>query len=155
MRLTLTDLTKLVLACAAACACITPTTRLVQAEVADSAQMAIVNAMIVPLVWVLLAYPLVRRGPKRTLLIDVLLLWAVSVPLGLFLWPIARAVGWLVFRGIPPGRSERPFLLVLLALMIPLGAGWGFLLARIRRGVRVLRTESRPAASSPTRGVVH
>lgn len=91
MRLTLTDLIKLVFACAVACLAITPTTRLVQRGVSDPTGILLVNLVIVPLVWVLLAFVLVRRGPRRTVLIDALLLWAVGIPLGLiggFLGPI-------------------------------------------------------------------
>lgn len=138
MRLTLFDLIKLVFACAVACACLIPTTRLVQQGIANVGPMLAVDAMIVPLVWALLAFALVRRGPRRTVLIDGLILCAISVPIGLG-GVYLPYIGWLVARGQLPGPTARgpALMMVVLELVVAPLAVW--LVVRLARGLRTLR----------------
>lgn len=138
MRLTLTQLAKLVLACAVACACIVPTTRLAQQGIADTRQMIFVNAMIVPLVWAVLAFLLVERGRRRTLTVDVLILWTVAVPLGLLGWFFVPQFLGLATRGLTTLLQPFHFPVVAGTLvflpLLALFAGW--LVVRIVRGAR-------------------
>ncbi len=145
MRLTLVDLLKLVFSCAMACACLVPTTRLVQEGITSVGPMLIVDAMIVPLVWVLMAFALVRRGPKRTVLIDGLILGAVSIPVGLGGAYLGSHVWRLIFRGQLPGSTARApavLMFVLELIVVPL-ALW--LVVRLTRGIRLLQGRSRLA----------
>ena len=141
MRLRLAHLAKLVLATAIACACIVPTTRLAQEGIADPRQMVAVNAMIVPLVGAVLAFPLVRRGPGRTLLVDALVLAAVTVPLGLLLWFVVPQFLGLLARG--PATLIRPFHLPIvlgtLVALPPMAGLATWLAVRVGRGVVTLR----------------
>src|SRR4051794_29117478 len=84
--LSLLQLAKVILACAVASACITPTFRLFQYGLANLSSVLIVDAIAVPLVWALLGYVLVRRGPRRALMIVALLLCSVMVALGSLIW---------------------------------------------------------------------
>ena len=140
MRITLKDLVKIVFACAVACAFMTPMARLVQIGFADLGAALIIDAMVVPLVWVLLAYPLVRRGSGRTLLIDSLLLWAVCVPLLYVSWWTIPPLVRMATRGFDSVRGfDRPAILAGLVVLVPLASLSGFLAIRVVRGVRTRR----------------
>ena len=111
LHLSLLDVVKVVLACAVACACITPSFRVVQYGMAQVRDVVIIDAIIVPLVFVLCCFAMVRRGPRRESLIAGLILSSASVALVALAWrswPLA--IRFLRFGPSAVGSINYPYL---------------------------------------------
>jgi hypothetical protein len=80
--LTLLQMMKLVIFAAAASMCLAPLVRLAEIGAVSWSWMLVGEAVGIPMVLALVAFPLVRRGPFKDWLIRALLLTSVSVVLG-------------------------------------------------------------------------
>lgn len=77
---------KIVFSCAVACACITPSFRLVQLGDARLMDIMVADVIVVSLALSLLAFVMVGRGPRRAMLIAALMLCSALVLLVQILW---------------------------------------------------------------------
>jgi hypothetical protein len=115
MRLTMTLLSmmKLTIYAAAASLCLTPFVRMAEVGAVTWEWMLVGEAMGIPVVLALVAFPLVRRGPFKDWLIRALLLTSVSVGLGFSVYSLywGRAI-WAT--GVP--RVMFHYVIVVLAV---------------------------------------
>jgi hypothetical protein len=81
--LSLRQMMKLVIFAAAESMCLAPMVRLAEAGIVDWSWVILGEAVAIPVVLALVAFPLVRRGPYKDWLIRTLLLISVSIALGL------------------------------------------------------------------------
>jgi hypothetical protein len=114
LTMTLLPMMKLTIFAAVASLCLAPFVRLVEVGAVSWEWMLVGEAMGLPVVLALLAFPLVRRGPFKDWLIRSLLLASVSVGLGFsaysLLW--GRAI-WAT--GVPRGT----FYYAIILLSVP------------------------------------
>jgi hypothetical protein len=137
LRLSLLDMLKLIVACAVASACITPSFRVVQYGDANVRTVVIVDAIIVPLVFVLCSFVMVKRGPRRDQLVTALILCSASVALVALAWlSFPLAVRFMRFGPSIVGPIHFPVLATAF-VVVPSLAGFvawlGFRLNRSRR----------------------
>jgi hypothetical protein len=100
--LSLRQMMKLVLFGGIASACMAPAFHLVEIGVATWPAFLILEAVSVPLVLALAAFPLVKRGPPKDWLIRASLLVSVTVAIGFAIYlPVFIYAGWSGRRGRP------------------------------------------------------
>lgn len=137
MRLSMKDLAKMVLACAAASLCITPVHRAIELNGGRRWDvLLVVDAIVIPLVWSLFTFVFVRHGPRRTALVEGFLLGAVAVPVAFLAWAFA-AYTWPRVRSHGLGSIHGEDLVVA-PVMLGLAGLAGFLGLRTVRRVRGL-----------------
>ena len=99
-QLSLKQLSKLTIACAAACAIITPTARGIQFGMIDARTVVIINVILVPLGWIALTLLMVKPSPSRTTLLALLGLAPVGTLLGLMVWALLPLIHRILFSGM-------------------------------------------------------
>ena len=142
--LSLIQVMKLVIFCAVAFACVTPMLNLWHAGVVQGGSLrglvfvALFEAILVPVAWVVVCLFLVRRGPRRDRLITGLLLCPVAIALGLACWMVISYT--IPAFGNPADPPEKrvgaSFVTLHVLALLALAAAALFLSLRLRRGPR-------------------
>jgi hypothetical protein len=103
---------KLVIFAATASMCLAPMVRLAEDGVVDWAWVILGEAVAIPVVLALVAFPLVRRGPRKDWLIRMLLFTSVSIALGFAVFSLIW--GGMIWSGTGATRSTLCFVLIVL-----------------------------------------
>lgn len=140
MRLTIAHLMKLVIFTGVACACIAPALELSGLTRVTPFGIVVFESMAIPLAWAMLSLLLVRDGPLKDAVILMLVLIAVSVGLGVFLWLCSAEIFPALMRqragSWPADRLTA--CVVVVGMIVLLSGAWVFLLVRLIRRVREL-----------------
>lgn len=150
-QLSLRDMARLVLACALASLSITPSFRALQYGAAgDLSTLVIADSVVVFLVWALCAFVLVKRGPRRTALVEWLLIWPAAVSLGAVLWVWSRLGRRFVPRGfalVMP--ADMPLIVAAVVAVLCLASISLILAVRLVRRLRAWLTAGRHSTTRP------
>ena len=112
MSLTLRQMMKLVIFAAAASMCLVPMVQLAEAGIVDWQWVILGEAVGIPVVLALVAFPLVRRGPSKDWLIRMLLLTSVSIALGFVVYSLIW--GGMIWAGTGVTRGILYFAMIVL-----------------------------------------
>jgi len=130
-KLTLRQMMKLVAFGAVASLCLAPGIRLAEAGAGRWPFVLLLEAVAIPLVLALVAFPLVRKGPLKDWLIRALLTVSVGFALG---WAVAL-LAWVVnFHATRRTPVDYPFLSGIGVVILVLGSALALLLRRVVPG---------------------
>ncbi len=110
--LTLRQMMKFVIFAAAASMCLAPMVRLAEAGAVEWEWVILGEAVGIPVVLAILAFPLLRRGPNKDWLIRMLLLTSVSIALGFAVFSLIW--GGMIWSGTGATRATLYFVLIVL-----------------------------------------
>jgi hypothetical protein len=110
--MTLIQMMKLVIFAAAASMCLAPMVRLAEAGIVDWQWVILGEAVGIPVVLALAAFPLVRRGPFKDRLIRLLVLTSVSIALGFVVYSLIW--GGMIWAGTGATRATLYFVMIVL-----------------------------------------
>jgi hypothetical protein len=127
VRITLFQMLKLVMFAAVASACLAPAARLVDAGVGSWPGFLVMEAVIIPMVLAVVAFPLVRPGPLKEWWIRVLLMISLAVALGMAVYFLVWASWHMRRRGT---LDELSFVALDLLVIVILVLGLGVLLSQ-------------------------
>jgi hypothetical protein len=130
-KLTLRQMMKLVAFGAVASLCLAPGVRLAEGGAGRWSFVLLVEAVVIPLVLALVAFPLVRKGPLKDWLIRALLIVSVGVALA---WAVVLLVWVINFHASRRVPLDYPFVSGIVAVIIVLGSALGILLRRVMPG---------------------
>jgi hypothetical protein len=111
--MTLIQMMKLVIFAAAASMCLAPLVRLAEAGVVEWSWVILGEAVGIPVVLALVAFPLVRRGPYKDWLIRTLLLTSVGIALGFAVFSLIW--GGMIWSGTGLTRATLYFVIIVLS----------------------------------------
>jgi hypothetical protein len=110
--MTLIQIMKLVMFAAAASMCLAPMVRLAEAGAVEWEWVILGEAVGIPVVLAILAFPLLRRGPNKDWLIRMLLLISVSIALGFAVFSLT--LGGMIWSVTGATRATLYFVLIVL-----------------------------------------
>jgi hypothetical protein len=113
MSLTLRQMMKFVIFAAAAAMCLAPMVQLAEAGIVDWQWVILGEAVGIPVVLALVAFPLVRPGPNKDWLILMLLLTSVSIALGFAVFSLIW--GGMIWSGTGATRATLYFVMISLS----------------------------------------
>jgi hypothetical protein len=103
---------KLVIFAAAASICLAPMVRLAEAGVVEWQWVILGEAVGIPVVLAIVAFPLVRRGPFKDWLIRTMLLTSVSIAMGFAVFSLIW--GGMIWSGTGATRATLYFVMIVL-----------------------------------------
>lgn len=112
MSMTLRQMMKLVIFAAAASICLAPMVRLAEAGVVEWQWVILGEAVGIPVVLAIVAFPLVRRGPFKDWLIRTMLLTSVSIAMGFAVFSLIW--GGMIWSGTGATRATLYFVMIVL-----------------------------------------
>jgi hypothetical protein len=139
LKFSLLQLLKLVILCAAVCACIAPAVHLWETGVANAAGLVVLEGVAVPLVLATLGFLLIRRSSRRDRFITIGLLCSVSVAVGFAIWVLSFMV-WSFSPGVATQSRPDPLSFAMTAMVaLVLVAAFGFLATQLALSLARLR----------------